>query len=514
MSANVSPSTSERGAVLFSILIPVYNEQAYLARVVERVLAAPLPEGVDRELILVDDCSTDRTPQAIASLVARYPDKIRAFRQTKNQGKGAAIRRAIQETRGDYAIIQDADLEYNPNEYSLVLAPLLDGRADVVYGSRFATRETRKIVNYHHKLGNLFLTHLSNWTTGLDLTDMETCYKAFRVDALKSIPLRSNRFGIEPEITAKIAKRGWTVYEVPISYNGRRYSEGKKIGWKDGVSAIRTIVKYWLVDDCFYDSDPENGAAQSFERSRLLTQATVAKSVPFLGLKTLEIGAGQGEASRYLPQKERLTLADADVKNVKFLRAGYDGNAVVDVARLNFDALSNGTAPLLDFSDFTQSPESAPVPQSSPTAESDALVAFNAKSDALVAFNAEYDALVAFNRVDALCFEDAKAFGRLRSLLKPNGRVVFTLPACGSESYSEREIKRRLADAGFRAEKIERFDALATLLRGRDEKTPSRRKLKIYDSLFRWTRWLDNFLPGARYLIVASPVGKLELAKR
>ncbi|MBQ2850308.1 MAG: glycosyltransferase family 2 protein, partial [Thermoguttaceae bacterium] len=358
MSANVSPSTSaERGSVLFSILIPVYNEQAYLARVVERVLAAPLPDGVDRELILVDDCSTDRTPEVIATLVARYPDKIRAFRQPKNQGKGAAIRRAIQETNGDYAIIQDADLEYNPNEYSLVLAPLLDGRADVVYGSRFATRETRKIVNYHHKLGNLFLTHLSNWTTGLDLTDMETCYKAFRADVLKSIPLRSNRFGIEPEITAKIAKRGWTVYEVPISYNGRRYSEGKKIGWKDGVSAIRTIVKYWLVDDCFYDADSDGDAATTFERSRLSTQATVAKSVPFLGLRTLEIGAGQGEASRYLPQKERLTLADVDGKNVKFLRAGYDGNAVVDVARLNLDAAVDEGAPLLDFSDVSSTSE-------------------------------------------------------------------------------------------------------------------------------------------------------------
>lgn len=483
MSANVSPSTSaERGSVLFSILIPVYNEQAYLARVVERVLAAPLPDGVERELILVDDCSTDRTPEVVASIVARYPDKIRAFRQPKNQGKGAAIRRAIQETRGDYAIIQDADLEYNPNEYSLVLAPLLDGRADVVYGSRFATRETRKIVNYHHKLGNLFLTHLSNWTTGLDLTDMETCYKAFRADVLKSIPLRSNRFGIEPEITAKIAKRGWTVYEVPISYNGRRYSEGKKIGWKDGVSAIRTIVKYWLVDDCFYDGDPDGGAAQTFERSRVLTKAIVAKSVPFLGLKTLEIGAGQGEASRYLPQKERLTLADPNVNNVKFLRAGYDGNAVVDVARLDLDAPS--AAALLDFSESAESTK-----------------------------NAEYDAIVAFNRVDALRFDDA-AFGRLRSLLKSNGRVVFTLPANGSESYSEREIKRRLADAGFRAEKIERFDALSTLLGKRDGKTPSRRTLKIYDSLFRWTRWLDNFLPGARYLVVASPVDKLECAKR
>lgn len=490
MNANVSPSTSaERGSVLFSILIPVYNEQAYLARVVERVLAAPLPDGVERELILVDDCSTDRTPEVIASIVARYPDKIRAFRQPKNQGKGAAIRRAIQETKGDYAIIQDADLEYNPNEYSLVLAPLLDGRADVVYGSRFATRETRKIVNYHHKLGNLFLTHLSNWTTGLDLTDMETCYKAFRVDVLKSIPLRSNRFGIEPEVTAKIAKRGCSVYEVPISYNGRRYSEGKKIGWKDGVSAIRTIVKYWLVDDCFYDGDPDGGAAQTFERSRLLTQATVAKSVPFLGLKTLEIGAGQGEASRYLPQKERLTLADPDAKNVKFLRAGYDGNAVVDVARLNLDAPS--VASLLDFAESAESPDNAQFSQS-----------------------AEYDAIVAFNRVDALCFDDAQTFGRLRSLLKSNGRVVFTLPACGSESYSEREIKRSLADAGFRAEKIERFDALSGLLGKRDGQAPSRGKIKIYDAIFRWTRWLDKFLPGARYLVVATPVAQLDLAKR
>ncbi len=488
MRANVSPSPSaERGAVLFSILIPVYNEQAYLARVVERVLAAPLPEGVERELILVDDRSTDRTPEVVASLVARYPEKIRAFRQPKNQGKGAAIRRAIQEMKGDYAIIQDADLEYNPNEYSLVLAPLLDGRADVVYGSRFATRETRKIVNYHHKLGNLFLTHLSNWTTGLDLTDMETCYKAFRADVLKSIPLRSNRFGIEPEITAKIAKRGWTVYEVPIGYNGRRYSEGKKIGWKDGVSAIRTIVKYWLVDDCFYDGDLEGGAAPTFERSRVATKAVVDKALPFLGLRTLELGAGQGEASRYLPQKERLTLADPDEKNVKFLRAGYDGNAVVDVARLRLDAKPAENAPLLDFTDSSQSTENAQT--------------------------AEYDAIVALNRVDALPFDDAQKFGRLRSLLKSNGRVVFTLPAenagAVSRGYWPTEIERRLADAGFRVEKIERFDALAALLGKRGGQTPSRRALKLYDSLFRWTRWLDKIIPGARFFVVATPISTI-----
>ncbi|MCF0233841.1 MAG: glycosyltransferase family 2 protein [Thermoguttaceae bacterium] len=234
---------------LLSILIPVYNEEAYLETVVEKVLAAPLPPGVERELVLVNDCSTDKTPEAIARLLAKYPEKIRAFNQAVNQGKGASIRRAIQEARGDFAIIQDADLEYDPNEYSLVIAPLLDGRAEVVYGSRFARRETQKVLQYHHKLGNLFLTHLSNFTTGLDLTDMETCYKAFRASDLKSIPLRSNRFGMEPEITAKVARRGWTVYEVPISYKGRRYSEGKKIGWKDGFSAIWTIFKYWLIDD-------------------------------------------------------------------------------------------------------------------------------------------------------------------------------------------------------------------------------------------------------------------------
>ena len=192
----VASSNEDHDSRLLSILMPVYNEQAYLERVVERVLNAPLPNNVERELILVDDASTDRTPEVIRAIVERNPNTVRAFRQSKNQGKGAAIRRAIQEMQGDFAIIQDADLEYNPNEYPLILAPLLDGRADVVYGSRFATRETSKILQYHHKLGNLFLTHLSNFTTGLDLTDMETCYKAFRADALKSIPLRSNRFGM------------------------------------------------------------------------------------------------------------------------------------------------------------------------------------------------------------------------------------------------------------------------------------------------------------------------------
>jgi glycosyltransferase involved in cell wall biosynthesis len=231
-----------------SILIPVYNEQECLTQIVERVLSAPIPGNLQKELVIINDASKDGTAGVLQEL-AKTHSEIRVFHQPTNTGKGAAIRRAIREMTGDFAIIQDADLEYDPADYPVVLKPLVEGLADVVYGSRFATREMRRIVHYHHKLGNLFLTHLSNFFTGLDLTDMETGYKAFRADLIKTIPLRSNRFGMEPELTAKLARRKAVFYEVPISYHGRGYGEGKKIGWKDGVSAIRTILKYWIFDD-------------------------------------------------------------------------------------------------------------------------------------------------------------------------------------------------------------------------------------------------------------------------
>jgi len=231
-----------------SILIPVYNEEESLGPIVERVLDAPVPGDLRKELVIVNDASKDKTAEVLKELSEKHPE-IRAFEQHVNKGKGAAIRRAIREMTGDYAIIQDADLEYDPNDYPALLKPLVDGLADVVYGSRFVTRDMRRIVHYHHKMGNLFLTHLSNLMTSLDLTDMETCYKAFRADLIKTIPLRSNRFGIEPEITAKLARRKAVFYEVPISYHGRNYAEGKKIGWKDGISAIWTIFKYSIIND-------------------------------------------------------------------------------------------------------------------------------------------------------------------------------------------------------------------------------------------------------------------------
>jgi glycosyltransferase involved in cell wall biosynthesis len=232
---------------ILSILIPVYNEEAFLAQVVERIQAVELPDTLQKEIVIVNDHSTDQTKNVIQNLCNEFPN-VRAFDQPVNQGKGAAIRRAIDEMTGDFAIIQDADLEYAPEEYPLLLQPLLEVKADVVYGSRFANRDVCACYS-SHVFGNKLLTCLSNRATGLKLSDMETCYKVFRADILKSIPLRSNRFGMEPEITAKVAKRGLRVVEVPISYRGRNYNEGKKIGWKDGVSAIWTIAKYWFLDD-------------------------------------------------------------------------------------------------------------------------------------------------------------------------------------------------------------------------------------------------------------------------
>jgi glycosyltransferase involved in cell wall biosynthesis len=250
-------ATKHQGLV--SILMPAYNEESTVRTCVERVLEASLPDGLTRELIILDDASTDGTGDIVRELAQEHAGAIRAFHQEVNQGKGAAIRRAVEEMSGDYVIIQDADLEYDPFEYPLLLAPILEHGADVVYGSRFTGRKMRRVLLFHHEVGNRFLTFLSNVCTGLNLTDMETCYKAFRAPLIKTIPLRSNRFGIEPEITAKIARRKAIVYEVPISYYGRGYEEGKKIGWKDGVSGLYTIIKYRVVDDCGEEANGTKG---------------------------------------------------------------------------------------------------------------------------------------------------------------------------------------------------------------------------------------------------------------
>ncbi len=222
-----------------SVVMPCYNERATVAECVGAVLDSPYT----RELIVVDDASTDGTREILADLTATDP-RVRVLLQDRNQGKGAALRRGFREATSRFVIVQDADLEYDPAEYGVVLGPLVEGKADVVFGSRFAGGEAHRVLYFWHTVGNRVLTLLSNAFTNLNLTDMETCYKAFRREVLDSLELTEDRFGIEPEITAKVAAGGWRIYEVGISYSGRTYDEGKKIGWRDGMRALSCIVRY------------------------------------------------------------------------------------------------------------------------------------------------------------------------------------------------------------------------------------------------------------------------------
>ncbi|MCB9313784.1 MAG: glycosyltransferase family 2 protein [Lewinellaceae bacterium] len=235
-------------AQLLSIIIPAYNEGRTIHLILDKVRDAPLPDGLSKEIIITNDHSTDDTEAAIHRYMAANPDLNIIYQKHEvNKGKGAALHTGITRATGDYVIIQDADLEYDPREYPILLRPLLEGVADVVYGSRFMGGRPHRILFFWHSIGNKFLTMLSNMFTNLNLTDMETCYKVFKREIIQSLPLREKRFGFEPEVTARIARYpNIRIYEVGISYYGRSYADGKKIGWKDGVRAIYCILKYNL----------------------------------------------------------------------------------------------------------------------------------------------------------------------------------------------------------------------------------------------------------------------------
>ena len=244
-----STRADRRAEQCLSVVMPCYNERATIEEVVDRVLASPYTQ----ELLIVDDGSTDGT----RDVLAKFDDvRVRVLLQDRNQGKGAALRRGFAEATAEYVVVQDADLEYDPAEFGDLLAPLLDGRADVVYGSRFLGGRPHRVLYFWHSVGNKALTIASNAFTNLNLTDMETCYKVFRREVLDSFTLEEARFGIEPEITAKIAAARWRVYEIGISYSGRTYDEGKKIGWRDGLRAFYCIVRYSPVGQRWPRWDP------------------------------------------------------------------------------------------------------------------------------------------------------------------------------------------------------------------------------------------------------------------
>ena len=465
--------------MLLSILIPVYNERVVAETSLRLVLRAPLPANVERELVVVDDCSTDGTSDVLKRLAAEFSE-IRLFRHEVNQGKGAAVRTAIQKAQGDFCLIQDADLEYDPMEYPGLLRPLLDGRADAVFGSRYMAGDQRRVLPFWHSMMNSYLTMLSNMFSNLNLTDMETCYKVFRTDLLKSIPIRSDRFGFEPEITMKCAKRKIRIYEVPISYHGRTYEEGKKIGWKDGVKALGVIFYFWLVDDLY--TEPYGRAYLNNLNGTPQYLAWVTSLLrPYLSDSVLEIGAGLGNFSaRLMSKRLRYVAGERDPLYLHALRNRFLKTPNVEVVALR------------------------------PDADAD----YQTLRD-------QFDTAICVNVLEFVP-EPRKVLESLRSALKPGGRVIVLVPQgkglFGSvdktlghlSRFSSGEITGLLKGAGFAVESTRQLNKagkvswwLSSKVLG--SKTIPKLTLKIFDKTLWVWRALDGVLPwrGLSLIVVA-----------
>jgi glycosyltransferase involved in cell wall biosynthesis len=468
--------------MLLSILIPVYNERTVVERSLSLVLAAPLPDGVERELIVVDDCSTDGTP-AILERLAEAEPRIRLFRHSTNQGKGAGLRTAIAQAHGDFCLVQDADLEYDPAEYGKLLRPLLDGRADAVFGSRYLVSEQTRVLPYWHSTMNKTLTWLSNVFSNLNVTDMETCYKVFRTDVLKSIPIRSDRFGFEPEITMKCSKRKLRVYEVPIGYHGRTYEEGKKIGWKDGVKALGVILYFWLVDD-LYTSQYGRGLLHSLTGTPQYLSWLTRILRPHLGDRVLEIGAGLGNlTARLMSRKLQYVAGEAEPLYLHALHNRFLRTPNVTVCELNPE----------NPADY------AP-------------------------WSGQFDTAMCINVLET-AKDPAGVLASIHASLAPSGTVLVLVPqgkwlygsldlALGHlRRYSRQELNQCLEAAGFRAERTYQLNKVGaiswwifgTLLR---EKRINKPALKIFDKTVWLWRRIDKLLPwpGLSLVVVAKRI--------
>jgi len=463
--------------MLLSILIPVYNERTVVERSLSLVLSAPLPENMERELVIVDDCSTDGT-SGILDRLARSEPRIRLFRQPVNQGKGAAVRTAIQKAQGDFCLVQDADLEYDPSEYMRLLRPLVDGNADAVFGSRYLVSDQTRLLPYWHTVMNKGLTLLSNIFSNLNVSDMETCYKVFRTDLLKSIPIRSNRFGFEPEITMKCSKRKLRVYEVPISYHGRTYEEGKKIGWKDGVKALGVILYFWVVDD-LYEPSYGRGLLNSLTGTPQYISWVTRILRPHLGDRVLEIGAGLGNLTgRLMARKLQYVAGEGDALYLHALRNRFLRTPNVTVCELH--------------------PEE-PADYAPGAGQFDTALCVNV----LESVKDPVGVLTSLRTCLAL--------GGSVLVLVPQGKGLFGSLDQGMgqlRRFSREELGQMLGQTGFQIEQMYQLNKIGTLswwLYGKvlGRKNISRPALKLFDKTVWFWRRVDGLLPWPGLSLVA-----------
>jgi glycosyltransferase involved in cell wall biosynthesis len=462
---------------LVSILVPLYNEEEFVRPALERVLAAPLGPGIRREIVVVDDASTDGSREIVEEMAAAHPGCIRLLRHTRNCGKGAAVRTAVEEARGDVCIIQDADLEYDPSEYPRLLKPLLEGKADVVFGSRFMISGERRVLYYWHSVANGILTALCNAVADVNLTDMETCYKACRTSLLQSIPLRSDRFGIEPELTIKLARRRVRIYETPISYHGRTYEEGKKIGIKDAFQAVWVILRTAFTSDLYKDSGP--GILHALSAAPRFNRWMADTILPYVGERVLEIGAGIGNLTHQLiPRRQVYFATDIDAEHLARLRTRFQHRPNIRIRYCN----------LADPGDFDE-------------------------------FAGQLDSVVCLNVLEHVA-DDRLALRNIHKALSPGGRAVILTPhgqeifgaldeALGHyRRYSHDGLRAAMEETGFRVERILDFNRIsrpAWYLNGRLLK---RRKigglqLRMFDRTVGVWRRADGWLPWAPTSIIA-----------
>ena len=418
--------------VHLSVVMPVYNERYLVAESIARVLAVDSPRITRLDLIVVDDGSTDGTREILRGIAARHPDRITYVEHAQNQGKGGAVATGIALAKGDVTVIQDADLEYNPKDFGRLMAPFETDEADAVYGSRFLSGEYRRVLYYRHALGNKVLTAICNVLTDLNLSDMETCYKAVRTPLLQSIPIRSKDFRIEPELTFKLQKRGARIYEVPISYAGRTYAEGKKIGFPDAVKALGAMLRFWAIDDIYKPDEYGSNILVSLSEVPHFNRWMADVLRPHLGARVLELGAGIGNMTRNLCPRDRYTASDINPHYLDYLRRSFHSRPYLDVRKVD----------LADERDF-------------------------------VPLEGAYDTVVCLNVLEHVRAE-AAAVANLRRSLAPGGRAVILVPqgpqisgtldeVLGHERrYTRASLTKALSDGGFDVDSMFDFNRATT----------------------------------------------------